>query len=123
MVVGAIILIWLGTVLLAGNLGILDRIEGLLDALHIQTWSLPVAVLPFVSARVWPIFFLGVGMILLVEMLVRLIVPAYRRQVLGTFIGALVFFALAFGQWALIGPLILIAIGISVFLGGLLNKQ
>jgi hypothetical protein len=122
-VVGAVILIWLGIVLLAGNLGILDTFEGLLDALRIQTWGLPVEVLPFVNARVWPIFFLGAGMILLVELVVRLLMPAYRRRVLGTAIGAIVFFALAFGKWALLGPLILIAIGISMLLGSFLKNE
>lgn len=121
-VVGAFLLIWAGVVLLASNMGFLNTFTDLLDNLGITTWRVPWEM-PFVSARALPVFFLGAGVILLVEIVVRLVMPAYRRQVLGTIIGAMVFFALALGQWDIIWPLILIAVGASIAVRALTSRQ
>ena len=112
--VWAVILIWLGIVMLANNFGFLDRFRfGFAD--------LPFDF-PFFN-EVWPLFFLGAGFILLIEVLIRLTVPEYRRPVMGTVILAVVFFGMGLGSWDLIWPLVLIAIGASILLRGLFRGR
>jgi len=55
-----------------------------------------------------------------------MIIPAYRRNVGGTFIFAVVLIAVGLGEivsWSVVGPLILIALGVSVLLGGLFRRN
>jgi hypothetical protein len=103
--VWASILIWAGLVLLADNLGLLVSFE------QLNTWS-------FV--------FIGAGLILLLEVAVRLLLPDYRRPVLGTFIFALVLIAIGLGDlisWGAIWALVLIIIGASILLRGFLRRD
>lgn len=107
----ACVLIWAGAVLLAGNLGVLAQLLSRYDTAWMDTpWALPV------SGQVWTVLFLGLGAILLVGVLVRLLVPAVRYDILGNSILVIVAFAVAFGRADLIWPLILIALGIAVIL-------
>jgi len=62
----------------------------------------------------WSLFFLGAGILVLIELAVRLLVPAHHRDLFGTLIWAGVLIGLGTGGWGLIGPVILIAIGISI---------
>jgi hypothetical protein len=121
-VVGPAFLIWAGVVLLAGNMGFLHVFTDFLDALSIKPYDVGFD-LPFFSLRAWQVFFLGGGVILLIEIVVRLLVPAYRRQVLGTFIGAIVLFALGLGKWVIVAPLIVIAVGVSILFSGLFRRR
>ena len=111
--VWAVILIWAGVVWLANNFGFLDRMRGRLADLPVD--------LPF-GAEVWTIFFAGAGVILLIEVVIRLVVPEYRRPIMGTVILAIVFFGLALGSWNLIWPLILIVAGASILLRGIFKR-
>ena len=95
---------------------------GFLARLSIRPYDLPFDI-PFFNLGAWQVFFLGAGVFLLIEVVVRLLVPLYRRQVLGAFIGAIVFFALGLGNWTIIWPLILVAIGVTVLLGGLVRGR
>ena len=100
-VVWAAILIWAGLALLAQNVGLLTHFEWL-DA--------------------WGLIFIGAGVIVLLEVAVRLLVPSYRRAVGGTLIFAVILIGLGLGNlfsWDVVWPLILIAIGVSVLLRGL----
>jgi hypothetical protein len=110
----AIILIWAGLVWLANNFGLLDQIR-------FRFSKLPVEI-PF-KTEVWTIFFLGAGVILLIEVLIRLTVPEYRRPVLGTFILAVIFFGIGIGNWGLIWPLVLIVIGAVILLRGVFGQR
>jgi hypothetical protein len=110
--VWALVLIWLGVVLLANNMGWLDPISGFLRRLSIGIY--PPFEIPFFDFSAWSIFFLGWGLIVLGEVVIRLLVPAYRRPILGSFIWALVLFGIGIGNWNLIWPLVIIAIGIVV---------
>ena len=91
----AFVLIWFGLVWLVSNIGVLgDGIE----------W--------------WSLGFLGAGLIILLGAVVRLLVPAYRRPVTGNIILGLIFVGIGLGQlieegWEVIGPLVLIGIGIA----------
>lgn len=99
-IVWASILVWAGVALLLGNLGVLDDIT--LDS--------------------WDLVFAGAGAILLLEALVRSLVPAYRRPVIGTLILAFVFLAIGLGDlgiWDAVWPLAIILIGAALLLRGL----
>lgn len=99
------ILIWAGLVLLAENLGLLARFERL---------------------EAWAIILVGAGLILLLEVAVRLLMPAYRRAVTGTFILGLVLIAAGLGDllsWNLLGPVILIAIGVVILARVLIGQR
>jgi hypothetical protein len=101
----AVIFIWAGLVLLAENMGLLIRFEGL------ETWS---------------IIFIGAGLIVLLGVVVRLLVPAYRRPVTGSLIFGVILLGIGLGEvvgWVVIGPLVLIAIGVGVLLRGLLGGR
>ena len=101
--VWAAILIWAGVALLAENMGLLVRFEWL-DA--------------------WALIFIGAGGIVLLEVVVRLLVPSYRRAVGGTLVFAVVLVGIGVGNlfgWDVTWPLILIAIGVSILLRGFIG--
>lgn len=115
-IVWALILIWAGLVLLAQNMGYLDKL-----GIRLQFADLPFEV-PFVGDS-WSLIFLGIAVILLIEIVIRLLIPDYRRPLMGTVIFLIVCIGLAFGSWNLIWPLILIAIGASILLRGLFRSN
>ena len=103
--VWALILIWAGLTLLAGNLGLFDGIE------QIEGWDL---------------FFAGAGLILVGEVALRLLVPAYRGPVIGTTIIAAVFLGIGLGgllNWGIVWGLVIIAFGAYVLFRGLRRGQ
>ena len=107
-IVWAAILIWIGVVLLIGNMGLLDNLSIL--GRRVEAWSFG---------------FLGAGVIVLMEVVVRLLVPAYRRAVGGTLVFAAILLGVGLGEivgWVVIGPLVLIALGVSVLLRGLFRR-
>jgi len=92
----AIILIWAGLVLIAINLGIFGT-----------GWE------------AWPVIFLGAGVVVLLGVVVRLLVPAYRRPVTGSIIFGFILVGIGLGEltrWDIVGALVLIAIGVSILL-------
>jgi len=94
----AIILIWAGVALMANNLLFLAGLDWL-DG--------------------WGLAFTGAGVILLLEVAVRLLVPAYRRSVSGILILAAVFLGIGLGDlfgWEATGALVLIAVGVGILL-------
>ncbi len=108
-IVWAAILIWIGVMLLLGNMGILDDLT--LFGSRVEPWSLG---------------FLGAGVIVLLEVVVRLLVPAYRRGLGGTIIFAVILLGIGLGEivsWTIIGPLILIGLGVSVLLRGFFKSE
>ena len=115
-IVWAVILIWVGLVLLAQNMGYLERL-----GIRLKFADLPFEV-PFVGDS-WSLIFLGIAVILLIEIVIRLLIPDYRRPLMGNVIFLIVCIGLAFGSWNLIWPLILIAIGASILLRGLFRSN
>jgi hypothetical protein len=102
--VWSVIIIWAGVVLLASNFSIFQ------DS-FLQTW---------------PLFFVGAGAILLLEVLFRLLVPAYRQPFAGNFVLAIVFLAIGLGSlinWNLIWAIGLIAVGGYILLRGLFRSR
>jgi hypothetical protein len=120
--VGAIFLIWLGVVLLAVNMDFLGTFTSILDSLPIKPYDLPFTF-PFLSMSAVQVFLVGGGLILLGEVILRLLIPTFRRHVMGTFIAAIAMFSIGLGYWQVIGPLILIAIGVSVLLRGFTHRR
>ena len=94
--VWAAILIWAGLVLLADNLRLLASFQ------QLQSWAL---------------ILIGAGVILLIEVVIRLTMPAYRRPVVGTLILGLLLIGAGLGEvlsWDVVGPLVLIGVGVFI---------
>jgi hypothetical protein len=113
------ILIWAGVAFLLIQQGIFNRFITPIFA------NTPMKVF---EPDAWSLIALGAGVILLIEVVIRLLVPAYRRSILGTLILALVFVSIGVTNlfnidWDLTWPLILIAIGVSVLLRGFTHKK
>jgi hypothetical protein len=73
----------------------------------------------------WSVIFAGAGVILLIEVLVRTLLPEYRRPVGGTLFLAAIFIGIGLGDifgWNIIWPLILIGFGVAVLLRGVWRK-
>ena len=107
----AAILIWAGLVLLADNIGLLGQ--------YAAAWGLA-------RLEVWNFIFLGAGVIVLLEALIRSTVPAYRRPIVGTIIWGIVLIGIGVGDvigWGTIWPFILIAIGLAIILRGLVPRK
>jgi hypothetical protein len=110
-IVWACILIWVGLVLLAETSGFLASVKDRLDLARLD---------------VWPLIVIGAGIIILCEIGVRLVVPAYRRPVIGSFIFAVILLGIGTGELIkkeIVWPLIIIAVGIIVLLRGFLRGR
>lgn len=74
----------------------------------------------------WRYFLGGVGVIFLLEVAVRSVMPEYRRPILGKLVAGVIFLAIGFG--GLVGletwwPLILIVVGASIIIGVLMRSK
>jgi len=121
-IVWALILIWAGFVFLASNTGILDTFNDLLASIGLQTTELPFKV-PFLRLEAWSLIFAGAGVLLLAEVVIRLMIPSYRRPVLGTAIMAVIALGIGLGTWGLILPLVLIIAGLAIILGAFFRPK
>lgn len=117
-VIWALLFIWAGVVLLLNNTGFLTR---MLSNLAAST------NLKFLNRmETWNVILVGAGIILLIEVLIRLALPEYRRTVGGTFVFAVILLGVGLGNeigWQLVLPLALIALGLSVLLRGLTRSR
>lgn len=71
---------------------------------------------------VWNLLLIAVGVIVLIEVLLRLLIPTYRRAVRGRFVFAVIMLAIGLGNIigpGMIGALFLIIIGVGILLRGL----
>jgi hypothetical protein len=118
---GAAFLIWAGVVLLMNNLGQVKLLTSVLDQLNVPEMWFPIH-LPFVDLRVWQAFFLGWAVIVLAEALIRTLVPIYRWNVVGNLIWAGILLGVTLGRWMVIGPAVLIAIGLAVLIQGFIHR-
>ncbi len=95
----ALVLIWAGLVLIADNVGMLETLG--------------------IRGEAWAIGFLGAGILALLFVVIRLLVPAYRRPVTGSIIFGFILLGIGLGEltrWDVVGALVLIAIGVSIIL-------
>jgi fatty acid desaturase len=70
--------------------------------------------------NVWSVIFIAAGLLFVLEVIIRILMPTYRRPIRGRII--LAFVALAIGLGGLIGwevtwPLIIIAVGLAIVIG------
>lgn len=114
----ASILIWAGMVFLINNLGYIGQLAYLLENIQWRPKGYDPFFMPFITTDAWRIFLLGLGLILLVEIMIRVTMPEYRRPVFGTFILLGVVVSAFLNNWSLIGPIILIGIGLSILFRG-----
>jgi hypothetical protein len=113
----ALILIWAGVVWLAWNFGIFEN-----NAILKQLITGPTNFQPPFA----PLILVGAGILLLLEVVIRLIVPKYRRSVIGSIILAAVFIGLGLGNtisWGVVWPVIIIAIGLMFILQGIFRRK
>lgn len=106
----AVILIWMGLVLLANNFGMLD---------NLYLWKLLPKDKEIMSTGVWPLVLSGAGIILIIEVLVRLLFPIYRRPIGGNVFLAILFLGWGlsyFLSWSLVGAIVLIGLGLLILL-------
>jgi hypothetical protein len=99
----ALVLIWAGLVLIAAQMDLFPT-----------GWE------------AWPLIFLGAGVIVLGGVVIRLLVPAYRRPVTGSIIFGFILLGIGLGQllrWDVVGALVLIAIGVSILLSRFTQSQ
>jgi hypothetical protein len=116
----AAFLIWAGVVLLLNNLGTLSVLIDYVNGLNLPRTELPFT-LPFINLDAWRVFFLGAGVIVMIEIVIRLLVPMYRRPIVGSILWAGILFSLALGAWQVIWPLVIIALGLSILIRGILR--
>jgi len=117
----AFILIWAGFVFLALNLG---WMETFFSSPLFTRW-LPDEMV-FFEPGVWTIIMFGAGIILLLETAARLIFPQFHRHIGGSLITGVVFIGIGLGNffgWDIIWPLVLIAAGVSVLVGGFARRR
>ena len=117
-IIWAILFMWAGVVLLADNL---DMLEPWLNNLAQSTG---IAFLAEMEA--WEVILVGGGLIVLVEVIVRLCLPQYRRAVGGTIFFAILLLSIGLGNligWEVVGPLIFIALGLSILMRGLIGRK
>jgi hypothetical protein len=101
----AVIFIWAGIALLANQLPLIAEL-GWLDG--------------------WGLAFTGAGIIILLEIVVRVLVPAYRRPFGGILIMAAAFLGIGLGDlfgWEVTGALVLIAVGVGVLLRSFMRRR
>jgi hypothetical protein len=95
----AFLIIWLGVTLLLMNTDVLEGRKG------------------------WAFFAWGGAVIVFLEAFLRLAVPKWRRPVMGSLVWGAVWagvgFGLWYGEWEIIGPIVLIAVGVGLLLGRL----
>jgi hypothetical protein len=117
-IIWAFVLIWTGVVLLLDNLGYLSEwLDSLSKTLNWDALS---------DLEVWSVIFLGAGLIFFFEVLLRVLIPAYRRSVTGTIIFAMILIGIGLSDiinWAIIWSLVIITIGLSLLLRGVTSKK
>lgn len=100
----ALIVIWLGVTLLLQNLDVFAEAD-----------------------QGWAVFFWGGGAIILIEALVRLAAPRFRRPLVAAFVWGAIWLGVGFGlwfhEWEIIGPAVIIAIGVAILLGRLAPRR
>jgi hypothetical protein len=76
----------------------------------------------------WAVFLLGIGVILIGKVIIRVLIPEYRRAIGGSLIIGFILLAVGISDltgwsWDYIWPIILVAIGLSILLRGALRRR
>jgi hypothetical protein len=76
--------------------------------------------------NVWSLLFIGAGLLFLLEIVIRLVIPTYRRPIRGRLILAFILLVVGAGGfigWELTWPLILVAVGLAIIVGVLIRPR
>ncbi len=100
-----------------------DRLDSVIWALAfiwggLVAFSHSLGYLPDVDP--WSLFFIGAGLLVIIELTVRVLVPAHRRDLLGTLLWAGFMFLL--GGWSFFWPFFLVAVGAYILLSSYLRS-
>ena len=99
-----LLIIWVGIILLLQNTDVINN-----------------------GDKGWGLFFWGWGALSLIEASIRLSNPRWRRPAMSSFIfGAAMIgigFGLWYGNWNVIGPVVIIAVGVGVLAGRLARRR
>ena len=112
----AVIFIWAGIVLLLNNLGLMGNFIPRTIGTARQFGG---------HLEAWAIILIGAGVIVFIEVVIRLMIPAYRRPIAGNIFLAVLLIGIGLGNifdWNIVWPVILIALGLSVLLRGLFRR-
>jgi hypothetical protein len=76
----------------------------------------------------WAYLFWGIAALACLEIVIRLMVPRWRKAITGRFVWAAVWTGLGVGMWTdgdweIIGPIVLIAVALALVLGRLLPRR
>jgi hypothetical protein len=115
--VWALILIWAGLVFLGENLGLLDVVVA--DPIQIGEITIN-------QIGTWSMIFLGAGVLIFLEGVVRTFVPAYRSSTGSDFFLAAIFLGIGLGGligYSLVWPFILIAMGLATLASAMIRRQ
>ena len=107
-----LILIWAGFIFLASNLGWLEQIR--FQPLGID------------GIGTWPAIFIGIGLLVFLEAIIRSLIPAYRASIAGNLFTAAISLGIGLGMvmgFQLVWPFILIAMGLSAIASALLKHR
>jgi hypothetical protein len=118
----AFILIWAGVAFLAVSQGWLEKLNLPLPLYH----DLLPRQMDMFEPGIWSLIALGAGVIILLEAVVRLLVPSLRRHLGANLIVGAVFIGLGLGNWMgwnVVWPIILIAVGLVTLIGGLARRR
>jgi hypothetical protein len=101
----AIVLFWVGTYLLLRNRHVFPDTD-----------------------KSWAYLMWGIAALAVVEILIRLMVPRWRQQITGSFVWAVVWTGVGVGlwtsgDWEIIGPIMLIAVGVALIVGRLVPRR
>ena len=112
----ALILIWAGLVYMATNLGWLDTLRTSISL----PWGLTAT-----DMSTWSVIFLGAGVLIFLEALIRTFAKSYRSSVGGNFVLAAVFLGIGLSSifsWQAVWPFVLIAMGLSALFSALIRR-
>ncbi len=117
----AVILIWAGLVFLGNNLGWWRALGFSVR----DSWSF-YGLSDLTAFSNFHMIALGAGFIVIIEVILRLLMPTFHAHVGGKLV--LAAFLIGWGlspivNWYIIWPLILIALGVSVMLRGIIQKK
>ncbi len=110
----AVILIYAGLVFLADNLG-------MLKAFTLPFYMFIPERFLWLNPEAWTVILIGAGVIVLIEAVLRLLIPAFSQRVGGNLVLAAILIGAGLGNiygWNLVWPLVLIVIGLGIFIGG-----
>ncbi len=112
----ALILIWVGLVFMAVNLGWLEPSRTSI----VHPWVSTLA-----GMGVWSAIFLGAGGLVFIEALIRTFAKPYRSTDGGNFFLAAIFLGVGLSAifgWRVVWPLVLIAMGLFALLSALIRR-